>query len=67
MSAECFSAAPFGISRNPQIVYAPKANDSAFTYSARSTAVELIPKVTLIAEVKSERKVKIRAAMGAVP
>ena len=39
VSADFFSAAPFGISRNPQIVNAAKANDSAFTYSAISTAV----------------------------
>ena len=66
-SALCFAAAPLGISCSPQIVKAAKANDKAFAYSAISTAVELIPKVTLIADVKSERKVKINAAMGAVP
>ena len=66
-SAECFSAAPLGISRNPQIVNAAKANDSAFAYSARSIAVELIPKVTFIADVNKERKVNNKAAIGAVP
>ena len=63
----CFAAAPFGISRNPQIVKAAKANDNAFAYSANSTAVTFVEKAALIADVKSERKVNSAAATGAVP
>ncbi len=67
VSVDFFSDAPRGISRNPQIVNAAKANESAFAYSANWTAVTLNEKAALKAEVKSERKVKIRAATGAVP
>ena len=67
VSAACFAAAPLGISFKPQIVNAANAKDSAFTYSERSVAVELIPKVTLIADVNRERKVNSIAAIGAVP
>ena len=66
-SAACFAAAPLGISRNPQIVNAAKANESAFRYSAISTAVVFKEKAALIALVKSERNVKSAAAIGAVP
>jgi hypothetical protein len=48
-------------------VKAAKAKERAFAYSAKSTAVTLSENAALIADVKSERNVKIAAAMGAVP